>query len=808
MIRKKNIKENKSSLIIRRDVINKLLDKIIQFKVIYISGTIGCGKTTAVKEWCKNIDEQILWLSIDDKMKCCNFADLITNEAEKFNKNNRLKIIVIDNFQKMKDKNNIQFSIIEQLSDEYRFIFISNSVLPNGLKYFLVKKELEPITCTELLFSDEEILEYFKINGFNIDNNNLEKIKKITYGWVTALDSIVETLKFNNNEFNDKMYMDAILNVYEFLNYRIFQGLDQDIKKFIMITSLLDEVDLGVARFVTENEDLEKIINKVIDRESFFIKIRPRVYKYDKYAREYLKYEREKVYSKDSINEIYKRIGEYYAKNNENLRALEYYCRGDFYKEAIPILEQVAYDACRSFDLRAVDKYISMIPEEYINKSPSLCGTKFLSSFIYKKEDLNKVYENLINMKNSIPEEGYRRAVLEIRILYAQISLPKMKPNEILKSFKKCNPIFKKNGVHVLPICLTFNIPSILRGIRDFSSWGIHYKFVEKIMKKNIMDMFGKSGLGMLDIAIAEFLYEQNDLNNALIRASKGVADSSNEGFVGIYFIGMIVLIKILRTQGQIYKVEEMINILEKKIKDEKAYYLEENLKALQVRNEISLGNIDYSLKWLNNLQESIIDEFSINKIYIYIAKVRAYICNSMYSQALIVLQGLSVKLKGSNRVLDMIEINVLRAECFYKSNEEQMALYYIDLAVKSAFRYKYVRTFANEGKLCSIILTQYLKSRKGVDSEYKKYVKNIINEANKSVFLSNDNIAEAINSLTKSEEEILSLLIEGFKYSEISEHLNIKLPTVKTHISNIYAKLNVKNKKEAISAVKSIEKN
>ena len=63
-LNKKIFQEKKSSLIIQRDNINKLLDEIVNFKIIYISGPVGCGKTTAVKEWCNSIDEQVLWYSI------------------------------------------------------------------------------------------------------------------------------------------------------------------------------------------------------------------------------------------------------------------------------------------------------------------------------------------------------------------------------------------------------------------------------------------------------------------------------------------------------------------------------------------------------------------------------------------------------------------------------------------------------------------------------------------------------------------------------------------------------------------------
>lgn len=55
-------------------------------------------------------------------------------------------------------------------------------------------------------------------------------------------------------------------------------------------------------------------------------------------------------------------------------------------------------------------------------------------------------------------------------------------------------------------------------------------------------------------------------------------------------------------------------------------------------------------------------------------------------------------------------------------------------------------------------------------------------------------------NVLSRRENEILSLLSKGFRYKEIAGQLFISIETVRTHIRNIYEKLQVKNRSEAIS--------
>ena len=56
--------------------------------------------------------------------------------------------------------------------------------------------------------------------------------------------------------------------------------------------------------------------------------------------------------------------------------------------------------------------------------------------------------------------------------------------------------------------------------------------------------------------------------------------------------------------------------------------------------------------------------------------------------------------------------------------------------------------------------------------------------------------------NLTQREQEVADLLIKGTTYAKIGETLFISMPTVKTHVSNIYRKVGVKNKMELFYAL------
>jgi LuxR family maltose regulon positive regulatory protein len=58
---------------------------------------------------------------------------------------------------------------------------------------------------------------------------------------------------------------------------------------------------------------------------------------------------------------------------------------------------------------------------------------------------------------------------------------------------------------------------------------------------------------------------------------------------------------------------------------------------------------------------------------------------------------------------------------------------------------------------------------------------------------------------LSEREIEVLRLMAEGYKYKEIAERLMVSINTVRHHTRNVYGKLDVNNRTQAISRAKEL---
>ncbi len=101
---------------------------------------------------------------------------------------------------------------------------------------------------------------------------------------------------------------------------------------------------------------------------------------------------------------------------------------------------------------------------------------------------------------------------------------------------------------------------------------------------------------------------------------------------------------------------------------------------------------------------------------------------------------------------------------------------------------------------LLFLVLGIYLARNKSQKTQEEP----ILIEQNDLKISSNDEIAEKLN-ISKRELEVLVLLTKGYTNQEIADELFISLNTAKTHISNIYLKLDVTKRTKAIAKAKEL---
>ena len=168
-------------------------------------------------------------------------------------------------------------------------------------------------------------------------------------------------------------------------------------------------------------------------------------------------------------------------------------------------------------------------------------------------------------------------------------------------------------------------------------------------------------------------------------------------------------------------------------------------------------------------------------------------------------------RMRRINRKSVRIEILALLALVCHKQRDEAAALQNLQTALDLAESGSWIRTFVDLGLPMMDLLNCLIQHQTG--QTYAQHVlKACQAEHSKKASLELDATTKPRISeispdtvLTRREIDILPLLAEGLSNKEIAARLHIAPVTVKTHLQNIYKKLNTKNRIEALKKSREI---
>jgi LuxR family maltose regulon positive regulatory protein len=156
----------------------------------------------------------------------------------------------------------------------------------------------------------------------------------------------------------------------------------------------------------------------------------------------------------------------------------------------------------------------------------------------------------------------------------------------------------------------------------------------------------------------------------------------------------------------------------------------------------------------------------------------------------------------------DELRYLVMIALAEHALGNTQVALNRLCQAIVLAESQGYVRLFVDEGQPMAELLR--LATSQDVVPDYASKLLAAFPEpvlsANPIREESRDNAKRLPEPLSEREIEVLRLMAEGYKYQEIAERLVVSINTVRHHTRNVYSKLAVNNRTQALGRAKELD--
>jgi len=174
---------------------------------------------------------------------------------------------------------------------------------------------------------------------------------------------------------------------------------------------------------------------------------------------------------------------------------------------------------------------------------------------------------------------------------------------------------------------------------------------------------------------------------------------------------------------------------------------------------------------------------------------VRIMLACNQTAEALTLLQ--KIEPAASSSLYWRIEGQILQAIAWYKQGDKSCALDCLENALRLAEKGGFVRLFLDESPLMVDLLRQAASN--GINLRYTTRLLDSV-----SVKAIRQEAAPApgglLEPLSDREREVLQLIARGRLNKEIADELVIAIGTVKRHTANIFRKLDVVNRTQAVA--------
>ena len=731
----------------------EVLEKEIErFPSVYIEGAAGCGKTTVMRMMLAKhpeVEYRVFWLDEDD---------FIVDEDED-DHGERVQWIILEHVPEdlqPEIAERIQ-SLIRRSGGEDRIFLIGREEIPDGLLRLFWNREMGLVTQNSLLLNLEEIRQMIGQYGSRIAP---EQLLEYTGGWSGVADVILRL----EQKYGDWQPQTHWYEMEQYLNDSILNTLKQDELDILHLAQTAPWVNTKMCEAVLGIVQAEQTLGKMM-RKGFLV------------------YERQE--KRWSVAPIFRHTTECHATdchtgdakwaNQYAVKLAEWYKTGGYELEYLQCLEH-------SDDVRA---YADALKRYCVNQNDRQPDAALQDDRISPEVRLNLEFLR--------PQTAIEEWVEELQPDTGRLL------------------IIQETKV------------SCLCDVKDMSGLFACKKQREKRLAHKWMACLDEDARTFYRLARMEY-YIETDRLGAIPEEDMQLLVKAEE-VSSVFHLNILWLL--VRVQRFAYDEErqKQIEQLEAQLINTENRERAEYVKAVGSLNITAYGSREYLAEWLKYTAALANEEVMEENIVLFYCQAKGYLLMNQYEKAGRLLDKMLPYLNAHRRSRIHAEVLFEKAVAEWNLGQHGQALKSVIESFLTNGRNRYVMFYTEYGVSGREVLEAYIDWMKHNSPEgwHRKkkynygsvlhmpeadYLETILRKTRKEArHMQKHAEYQQKERLTMTETVILQYLVQGLTNAQICEEMNLKLPTVKGHIYNIYKKMGVKNRVQAVMRWKEMVK-
>jgi LuxR family maltose regulon positive regulatory protein len=809
---------------IERKRLEPLMRAVMNVPALFVVAPTGCGKTVAVRSFVRESDCVCIWIDlyspgdsdasgffwrlvtkevgkqfpvIGEKLTAQGFPSDSVQITEMFEaiqdeRPERDVLLIIDNYDLVCNAraDNILHCAIRANIRWLHTIVISRIPPCAAIRELIFKGTCSIVTMNDLLMTREETAELLESAECCNDKKFVRSVFGNSVGWLPAINAMITCCK----RYPDSALVDA---VFDLLNF-YFELYDEKTQNFLLEFSALHDVDTEEAIYVFEDTGVLALLDHLCYVNPFVTKCIC-TYTIRGVYRSFLNQARLRkgLDPKDKLL----RAARWRSQSGDHIRAIQYWhCAGD-YKTILSEMDTLLFTSSTKisvFDSKLMHDAFNSVDEETKYRYPMA----ILKYIIYNAlDDDGRLAARLLSefkrYFDTHEHPKYTKNRIKAEILVACTALSYNKSSNI-KTFmhfsKQSAAAFREHSDLVSrKYVLTFGFPCYTSAY--YNSPGT-YEETCRIMYTDLVKYVPKvtngMGMGCEYLCRAEYLLDTGRMDGVAEFAAKAIYKAQAYDQMCIVVCSKMAIARLAFVQGRKGDTESILEEMEMlldTVTDQAEIDVIENGVGFLCAMLGSPGIPDslLDIKGLLNRRKNRGAAFSLSVFG------KAMIAKREYLRFDALFDDIISKQREFQNMMGVIYSHIFHAIAHYHLSDTSGATAAMDQATVIARQDDIVMPFLEHyEQLEPLISAEPLSTDAFISKVRELRVRNFHNINNEATI--------NLNAITQREQQVLNLLEKGYSNKQIGETLFISICTVKRHLQNIYSKLGVKSRTQAIN--------
>lgn len=711
--------------------------------------------------------------------------------------------LLLDDLQLMQEESDWQ-ALCELIrsSPQRRFVLLSRAAPPGCLMAFQYTGLMTVVDGDGLLFDREDVRKLFHAFGVEVTESEITGILKESSGHPLGV-AITARSMAEGKPFGPELVAQTFREVFFYFEAAIYQRFDLPVRRFLLELASFESFDPEMARMVSGDPHAGELLDWLQRHTSMLRCDGIRHFYFWPQFRAFLLWEMDREYTDEKRRALFSRGGLYYELKEDYPRALDCYSKGGDHSKVSELLIRNAELHPGMGHYHEMEKYYRALPEQEILASPSLMqGMSMLCALASDYAGSERWYEELrqFSQRRGRGDAAGRQA--RSRLAWLDISLPQRGVEGLTESIPAAFRLMVSKEVVLPPFSVTSALPSIMNGGKDFSEWSKRDDMLYHTLRIPAETILGRDGVGLADCAIAESKFEKGeDISVRMLALIQRMNDIRRSGTPDIELAATGLLARSQLAAGQADDARHTVQSLRDRFADDGLTRFLPNMDAMLCRIALHTGDLDSTDIWYREKAPRDPMHINIMRRYQYLTQAMVEITNGRLDEALLTLAPVEPYCISCARHIDGIHLALLRAIALYRKKDAAWEAYLMD-ALTEAAGYGFIRTVSVYGTALLPLLEECCFTAS--PAWFRRLMGDVRAQAACYPAFLQPRLSHG-EALTETELQVLRLVCADKSNAEIGQIMDIKLPTVKTHVSHILDKLGVNRRSEAKTAAKKL---